>query len=54
VDGRIQRPQGHEVCLYVSGFGMVVGYVFIMANNFVLHYIEFVIINHSIMTYDRK
>jgi len=54
VDGRIQRPQGHEVCLYVSGFVMVVGYVFIMANNFVLHYIEFVIINHSIMTYDRK
>ena len=40
--------------MYVSGFGMVVGYVFIMANNFVLLYIEFVIINHSIMTYDRK
>jgi hypothetical protein len=36
----------------VSGFGMVVDYVFIMASN--LCYVEFVIINGSIMTYDRK
>jgi hypothetical protein len=33
----VQGHKGTRFALYVSGFGMVVGYVFVMANNFELH-----------------
>lgn len=35
-DGSYRIAQG-EACLYVSGFGMAVDYVLIMANKFLLH-----------------